>query len=240
MFSFYAYKFDFWKIYDIIKKFYPIGIQKGEDKMFYSYPGLKELGDIVVENIHENDNYIARWESFTNQIENLIQKKIVGTTYGQAPSFSAFVQLGTSSFDNLTRERELHFFVSLVGPFYTVIGQDKSIIKVGDGVFRNTSYLVVSPENEFADIFNILCNKIEERFKGFRFVPFYICKQTIDGLDVRYVNDSLNSIFNALFNDHVDLNVRTLGDESYKSKDWIKEGYIDTGKGWTVYPPEQK
>ena len=45
-------KFDFWKIYDAIKRFYPIGVKKDESKMYLSYPGLKELEDIVIDNIH--------------------------------------------------------------------------------------------------------------------------------------------------------------------------------------------
>jgi hypothetical protein len=241
MFSFfYNDKFDFLKIYDSIKHFYPIGLPKGQDKMFYSYPGIKELEKIVLENIHENDNYIDRWVDFTKQIENIIQKEIIGTTYGQAPSFSSFARLDTFSFDNFTREKELHFFVSLVGPFYTVIGQDKSVIKVGEKVFRNTNYVVVSPKNEFAETFNLLCDKIEKQFQGFRFVPFYICNQPIEGLYVDYADGNLNSVFHGLFNNNIDLNAQTLGDESYKSKDWIKEGYIDTGDKWTVYPPKQK
>ena len=173
--DFYNEKFDFLKIYDSIKHFYPIGLRKGKDIMFHSYPGIKELANIVIENIHENDNYFARWEDFTKQIENIIQREIIGTKYGQAPSFSAFVHLDTFSFDNFTRKKELHFFVSLIGPFYTVIGQDKNIIKAGGKLFSNTSYLVVSPEYEFADTFNFLCDQIEKRFQGFRFVPFNIC-----------------------------------------------------------------
>lgn len=233
-------KFDFWKIYESIKHFYPIGIKKDKSKMYYSYSGLNELEGIVVDNIHDGNNFNSRWEDFTKQIEGQIGKEIVGTTYGQAPSFSSFVLLDRISLDNLTRTKELHFFVSLVGPFYTIVGQDNNTVKIGDSHYRSTSYLVVSPENEFADTFRLLCDNIEKRFNGFRFVPFEICKQTIDGLDVRYSDENLNAVFHALFNNHIDLTTwRTIGNDYYKSEDWIREGYVDDGDGWTIYPPTE-
>ena len=58
-------KFDFWKIYDSIKFFYPIGIKKDESKMYVSYPGIKELGMIVVDNIHDQGKFNSVWSDFT-------------------------------------------------------------------------------------------------------------------------------------------------------------------------------
>lgn len=239
MLHFNSDKFDFWKIYDAIKRFYPIGVKKDESKMYFSYPGLKELEDIIVDNIHDDNHFIERWGSFTKDIEKEIDKEIIGTTYGQAPSFSSFLLLDTTSVDNLIRTKELHFFVSLIGPFYTIVGQDNNTVKLDEHKnYRSTNYLVVSPENEFADTFKLLCDKIENRFEGFRFVPFELCQQTIDGLDVRYSDENLNSVFHALFNNHVDLTVwRKIGSAYFKSEDWIKDGYVDTGGGWTIYPP---
>lgn len=231
-------KFDFWEIYERIKYCYPIGIKKDESSIYYSYPGLKELEDIIVENIHDAENCKSRWEDFVTELEKELGKEIIGTTYGQAPSFSSYVLLETATLENLTRTKELHFFVSLVGPFYSIIGQDNNTVTIEGKHYRSSNYLIISPENEFTEIFDDLCNKIEKRFQGFRFVPFEICRKTIEGLDVRYVDKPHNSIFNALFNNHIDLNARTIGDSYFKHTDWIKEGYIDTGVGWTAYPSE--
>ena len=240
MFYFNSKKFDFWKIYDAMKRFYPLGIKKDESKLYFSYPGLKELENIIVDNIHDDKNFVERWGNFTKEIETQINKEIIGTTYGQAPSFSSYVLIEKSTLGNLTRTKELHFSVSLVGPFYTVIGQDNNTVKIDDNTnYRTTSYLVVSPEGEFTDEFKLLCDNIENRFKGFRFVPFAICQQTVDGLDVHYSSEeNLNTVFHALFNRQVDMTVwRTLGNEYFKSEDWIREGYVDPPGGWTMYPP---
>jgi len=240
MFYFNSDKFDFWLIYESIKHFYPIGIKKDESRMYHSYPGLKELEDRIVDNIHIDDNFNSRWENFTATIQKEIGKEIIGTTYGQAPSFSSYVLLESSSMDNLTRTKEIHFFVSLIGPYYTVMCNDNSTVKVLESQYKGTSYLVVSPFLEYAAIFKLLCEKIEKQFIGFRFVPFEICRQTIEGLDVRYSDETLNTVFHALFNNHIDLNtLRYVGDKYYKYDDWIKEGYIDDGDNWTVAPPVQ-
>jgi hypothetical protein len=55
MFSFNTDKHDFWPIYDAIKQFYPIGIQKNDDDgMYVSYPGIKLLETIIIDNIHNH------------------------------------------------------------------------------------------------------------------------------------------------------------------------------------------
>jgi hypothetical protein len=240
MLQFNLEKFDFWPIYERIKKFYPLGIVKDEPwGMYLAYPGLKKLTDIIIENIHNEKNYQSRWTSFTTDFESLIGKEIIGTTYGQAPGFSAYAVIEKITVDSVIREKQLQFFVSLVGPFYSVIGQEIVSFQSEDRDYRTTGYLVVSPEKEFAEVFMLLCDKIEDRFKGFRFVPFEIGRQTIDGLDVRYSNKKLDSIFHALFNDHVELDTSSIiGTGFYKAEDWIKEGYVEEeGGGWTMYPP---
>ncbi|AEV99769.1 hypothetical protein A4D02_26220 [Niastella koreensis] len=230
--------FDFGKVFDSIKHFYPIGVKKNESRLDFSYPGFKELESIIIDNIHSVKHFEDRWSVFIREIEAEFNKETIGTTYGQAPSFSAFVLLEKSTFDNLTRTKEVHFFVSLVGPYYTIIGLDSNTVKIEEKNYRSTNYLVVSPENEFAQIFRLLCDKIETRFEGFRFIPIDLCRQVIDGLNVRYSAENLNTVFHALFNDHIDLAVNsTIGNEYYKSEDWIKEGSVDISGGWTAYPP---
>lgn len=207
--------------------------------MFLSYPGLKELGAIVVDNIHNETHFTERWSNFTQEIQDETGKEVVETTYGQAPSFSSFVLLEKTSLGNLTRTKEIHFFVSLVGPFYTVIGRDASAVLL-DGRYQygGVNYLVVSPENEFADVFKLLCDKIEDRFKDYRFVPVNICVQTITGLSVRYSDEKLEAIFHALFNNSLNLTAHSrLGDDYYKSADWIKEGREGLDGGWVIMPP---
>jgi hypothetical protein len=228
---------DYLTIYEALKNYYPIGIKKLDPRMFNDYPGRKELEKVIVDNIHNPTHFKERWEDFTKEIATGIGKEIIGTTYGQQPCFSAYVLLETSTLDNLTRTKEIHFFVSLIGPFYTIIGKDNSTVKVGHSHFYATNYLVVSPENEYATVFSQLCERIEKRFKGYRFVSFTACQSRIEHLNVYNAEEDRNTVFDGLFNDQVDLTVPgIIGNEAFKHQEWLKEGYEGNG-GWTMYPP---
>jgi len=214
-----------------------MGIKKEEHSLFYLYPGLKELENVIVAKIHDEKEY-AKWSIFEKEIQNDLRKSVIGTTYGQAPSFSSFVEIEKHVIENITLTKELHFFVSLIGPYYTVVGQDMSLIKIDSKNFSAANHLTLSPEEKYSDAFIFLCENIEKKFPDYRFVPFHIYGQSIEGLDVRYNDEHLSRIFHALFNNQVNFNVQHLGSEFYKHEQWIKEGYIDTGNKWTVYPPQ--
>lgn len=233
-------KYDFWKIYEAISKFYPIGVNRETGSFFRSYEGMKELEAIIVDNIHNEKHFNERWVSFSQKIEALTKKKITGTTFGQAPSFSASLLIESETMNSLARTKEIHFFVTLVGPFYTIVGEDSNVVKVEKMNFRSTNYLVVSPEYEFADLFITLSDSIEEHFQGFKFVPFDICRRAIEGLQVLYSDENCKTVFHALFNNHIQINIANiLGNSYYKADDWIKDGYVDDGSFWVAYPPEK-
>ena len=61
-FSFRTDRYDFWPIYDALRKFYPIGIENHEGGIFYKYPGILALEKILVENVHDQSNYKKKME----------------------------------------------------------------------------------------------------------------------------------------------------------------------------------
>ncbi len=133
---------------------------------------------------HNHKNF-QNWVRFTEEIALHLQKEINDTTYGQAPSYSSFIRLDTVTTGDVTRKKEIGFFVSLLGPYYTVLGLDRNELRINDQLFSSTNYLVASPENEFETAFDFLCRQIEEQYKRYRFVPFAICNKTIEGLKMR-------------------------------------------------------
>jgi hypothetical protein len=231
-------KFDFWIIYERIIKFYPIGILRDNYKFYETFPGRKEFVELLEENIHNNRNFQKRWVSFDKEIKKQTQKKIIGTTYGQIPCFSSYIELEKKTKNGFKHFKEIHYFVSLLGNFYTIIGEDRNELTEGKNKFRTTNYLIASPENEYAEIFTLLSEQIELRFENYKFVPFNICAQKLIGLDVRDGLEKQDTIFSAIFNNQISFNNRILGNQFYKSEDWIKEGYVDDGNHWTIYPPE--
>jgi hypothetical protein len=233
MFYFNHEMYDFWPVYDSIKKYYPVGIPKDDTGMYMNYPGLKNLEKVIIDNIHDENNFTNCWESFEKTVEYRTHKIVYGTTYGQTPCFSSYIELDQRSTDNLIRIKEVHFFVSLVGPFYTVLGHDRSEIHLEDDKIYATNFLTISPEYEYQESFELICQSIEERFPGFRFIPHGIYSQQIEGLDVHYTGEKLNTIFNALFNNQINLQARTIGKGYFKSEHWLVEGYdLDSDNKW--------
>ncbi len=231
-------KYTFFTIYDSIKEYYPIGLPRQNIDMFLGYPGQKKLEKILIENIHLKNGIDSQWEILNFKIEQRIKKPLIKTTYGQAPCYSSRVVLKKTLNDNLARFQELSFFVSLVGKYYSVIGIDRNEITYNEKIYHSSNYLIVSPEGEYLSEFRHITNLIEQIFVGFRFVPFGIAKQHIEGLCVRYLEDLSNCIFYALFNSQINVDIQTVGDECYQYESWIDKDYIDDGKRWTSYPPQ--
>ena len=127
---------------------------------------------------------------------------------------------------------ELHFAVSFIGPFYSIIGQSTTVVNHTEGgdhsYYSAVNRITASPGNETEKYFNFLSDNIESRFKGYRFVPYYINKQILEGLRVRYRDDKVNRIYHALFNDIVQFTdygkhePLVMGDEFYRYEDWAR------------------
>ncbi len=249
MLNFNAAKYDFWPVYQQIKEFYPIGIPLTQDGMYLSYPGTAALEDIIVRRIHDEQNFRTEWTAFESEIQEAAQKQIIGTTYGQAPSFSAVLELERRTEKALpgtmaehaaatyTYIKELFFAVSMLGPFYTILGQDRVEMQVGDRQVKRTLFLQVSPEGEYAENFKLIQLLLEQRYPGHRLVPFALAAQNIEGLMVRYMGERTEAIFQALFNNQVDLKAPAAGYDYYGSEAWIIPGWQGGGGGWASYPP---
>ena len=237
-FSFNSNSHDLWEVYNSIKKYYPIGIRQGKGVgIYFEYPGLKKLEDIIVENIHNESNFKNRWKNFTKKVGLNLQKEVVDTTFGQAPSFSAHVILDKHKFKNGCNYKQLHFAVSLVGKFFTIYGMDITDIYDKENQFtktyRTVNILTASPFKEFKDDFEKLENIIRGKFSSYKLIPFAFGQQIIDGLQVRYSDAEVCSVYMALFNDTIQIrnNFRythglsvkhTRGDIYYGFNDWIK------------------
>lgn len=244
-FGFNTEKFDFWPIYEAIKKYYPIGITS--DSHFYgSYPGFIELTNILVEYIHEGKNPIFNWQELLADISENTKCEVRNTTYGQQFCYSASLIFETSSHNHFTHQNQIHFFISLIGPFYTIIGESENELVVNDGDylprFSSTNYFVASPYNEFSTPFSSVEEVLKRRLPGYKFVPYWIHQQQIDGLILYHQDENKRpSIFNILFNDHIRFIRsfgRTLGNHYYGNEAWIRPEFDAAKAGvWSIFPP---
>jgi hypothetical protein len=242
-FSFNPDRHNFWPIYETIVKYYPIGISK-ESPLYFRYPGIKALEEIVVRNIHDKHTYDTVWTSFTKSIQQVLGKEVIGTTYGQSPSFSAFLKVDSWAKDQITIRKELHFTNSLIGPFFTIFGQEVARFKELDGtgdypsMYESTIVLTVSPFEEYEELFVELKKSIESRFDGYKFVPFAMNQDYVEGLSVGYIDQKVNTIYHALFNHllFADDNPKSIrGDQYYGYEAWKIDS--PAPEGWIILPP---
>jgi hypothetical protein len=231
-FSFNIKAHNFWSIYESIKNYYPIGIENDYPGIFFDYWGIKNLEEIVAARVHDAKNYQLEWKDYCDELSEEIKLPIVGTTYGQAPSFSAYIELKKENGVSCDYSEELHFAVSFVGSFYSIIGQSTTVVHhlkdEGRSYYPVVNRITVSPDKHSEKYFNFLKAKLESRFKGHRFVPYYINKQILQGLRVRYRDDKINRIYHALFNDIVRFSGQEnhepliMGDEFYRYEEWAR------------------
>lgn len=224
--------YNFWTIYESIKNYYPLGIDNSGPGIFYDYWGIKKLEELVVTKVHDQETYRLEWSEYCDKISGEIKRPIIGTTYGQAPAYSGYIELKKEQGETTGFQEELHFAVSFIGPFYTIIGQSTTCLTHRDGeeqsFYPAVNRITVSPDNQTQSYFDFLSDKIESKFKGYKFVPYYINKQTLEGLRVRYRDDKINRIYHALFNDCVQFSdyekydPLIMGDEFYRFDDWTR------------------
>jgi len=239
IFSFNAYTQDFWPIYEAIKHFYPIGIKRISNA-YFDYPGIKELEAKVGSAIHDAEAFKS-WTQFTKEISKHYNLEVIGTTYGQAPSYSADIVIEQTETETFKTVKKLSFALSLVGDFFTIYGVDETfIIEKGDGPYPisypSINIVTASPFKEFESIFKELKETIETKFKGYKFIPYAVNSMVIDGLQVRYLDDKEEcTIFNALFNQFLDSynSMFLRGDQYFGYTDW-QTGNSDTFKSVTV------
>lgn len=215
-------KYDFWVIYEDIKRFYPLGLDQ-QSPLFSAYNGNSMYEQALIDNIQTEENFNRIWVKFNEELVVLLGGKLlVDTTYGQCPSFSSFVELDRKEVSGGFVVVQLYFTVSLIGSYYTVLERTvyEKVVE-GRNIIRSL-YCWSSPSNEYSQEFELVVNKIENGFKGYRFVPNSIYTKEITGLKVYYEVLTLRStsIYNALFNAQIDQDIQVFGDTRYKMEDW--------------------
>ena len=241
-FSFRTDRYDFWSIYEAIKKYYPIGISESLEE---SFPGRKEKEKLIVENIHQPENYKSRWEDKISKWQQELGLTIRSTTYGQVPSLSADVFLEEETYKDRILTKKIHISASLLGPFYTLFGLDQTDLVTQSHELNSnprhylaTHRLVVSPEQEFKETYIKLRDMLESNFEGYRFVPFGIYSSTIEGLHLNFLHlGEPSCVYYALFDNMIDFSCPVYGDQfKYGYDQWYIEN-PNMDDHWTIYPP---
>jgi hypothetical protein len=141
-----------------------------------------------------------------------------------------------------TKTKKLCYYISLLGPYYTIYGMDSSDVLLpttfsnfdGDEMrvipYSADHVATISPIFEYESLFVQLQHKIKERFTGYKFIPYSIGVTSIDGISFRYMSEDdsaednrhNNNIYTALFSLKVKPRCRYRGDTNYGFVDWLK------------------
>jgi hypothetical protein len=188
---------------ETIEYFYPVGLSAW-DAEYHEFPGIKELNEILGEQIGNDKNYKKSWGSFLKKLRKESDKQITSTTYGFVPGFSADLILDSYEDEVLRRVKRIAFAVSLIGPFYSICGIDETFIKdKRDDLpisYHAINVVTGSPYKEFETDFNLIEGVIKNEFPGYKLVPFEICMKYLHNVETLHSMGQEGTVYNALFN----------------------------------------
>ena len=230
-------RYDYWSIYEAIKKYYPIGIQPKRhqhNSLFDHYPGYIAMNQFINDNIIKQKNYRERLGKFKLHLREEVKKPVQDNGRDAlVPSFSALVQLQSIKEQDRIFLKELHFSVSLIGPFFTIFGMDRTLLNLSGKfpmavgseqepvyIFDATHAITVSPFEEYEQVFTMVEQKISTWFSGYRFIPYYINKMYFEGLRLQNTDLLPTPIYRLLFNDMLNINEPERGYDAYGSDSW--------------------
>jgi len=227
-------KHDFSSIHETLGTYFPIeNPDQHIGKDIRDFEGVKKVEEILKGNFFTDKNYRERWGKFRKFLKEELKEPIHESMVAFYPCYSGIVILKEEKSNNLTYTKELHFFISLLGPFYTILGIDKAEIALEhldrDEENSSRSYeanlvVTVSPYLEYQEPFSILQKKIIEYFPSLKFIPYEVNIEKVDGISLIYPDtegDAKNSVFSALFRPDNYFNTETRGNRHYGFDEWL-------------------
>lgn len=108
---------------------------------------------------------------------------------------------------------ELHFFLSLRGPYFAVIGVNRQVRDDRDNRFQPIVSYTVSPMGAIQDLFLSVSEAIARQFEA-ALLPYSVYSLPVQGLIVDAYGRN-RTIFHGLFNNLLEFNVSVKGDTDY-------------------------
>jgi hypothetical protein len=232
-------KHDFSEIKETILKFYSIedfNIQF-QDRV-EMHDSRSDIGEIINENFIVTTNYKSRWRKFFAYLNKELSSPPLETMIAFYPCYSGKIILHKESFNDLIYTKELHFFISLLGPYYSIFGLDKCMVALEEEMpilnndfktkkrpYEANLVLTVSPYLEFEASFIELQKKIRDYFPTFKFIPFVINRKEVEGISLDSLNLNVNNkelVFSLLYRPEKYLELQVRGDVYFGFDEWSK------------------
>jgi hypothetical protein len=226
---------DFSLISDTIKQYFPV--EKGKrltSETVASSQGFKKIGKIVNEEFINEKAYRDKWGKLTSSLKKVFKKPVHGHPDMASAGFIGEVIIEEDKKPDFIRQKSLRFYVSIIGPFFSIHGVDSSIalLEIESGVkdfnkgyFAATNAITISPVFEYKEVFKKLEDELRSFFTGYLFVPYNVGMSTLKNIsiaDEQRDPRSLDTIYEALFGLSAVHSCLTRGDRYYGEADWIK------------------
>lgn len=228
------YDHDFSLIYNTIKEYYPIKQEKRfTSKKFASTAGFKKIQRLMIAEFFDNGVYEKKWGKFVSSLSKVLNKPIAALPAMTAPCLFCDLTLSKITQTDFIREKSLYFYISVLGPFFSIHGVDHSIALLPvdshgsnqHGNYGATHAITVSPVFEYEEAFNALEHELRKELPGYLFVPYSIGASTIKNIsrsDDTFNLAAMDTIYEGLFSSHAVHDALTRGDEYYGLSDWLK------------------
>ena len=225
--------YSFQEIYDTIKTFYPIEEpDRYTSETISSFHGFIEMSRLMEENFINQKNYRERWSKFNKHLKKSIKKSVRSTFTLTNCCYCGEVVLETIETNEYTRTKKLHFFISILGPYFSIYGIDSSSVKLPVQE-HGTEYLqydadhavTVSPISEYQTLFLSLEDSIREWFPGYLFIPYEIGMSTLKGISIEDEYQTTlhpDTIYEGIFGPIATPTCEPRGNQSYGIGDWRK------------------
>lgn len=226
---------DFTLISDTIKEYFPVDKPKRPTaRSVTSSSGFKKMAKLVNAEFMDQKAYGEKWGKLTSGLKRIFKKPVRGYPDLAGGGFFGEIVIEEDKKPDFIRQKCLRFYVSIIGPFFSIHGFDSSIailpiesrVKEFDqGHFAAAHAVTVSPAFEYLDVFRKLEDELRAYFPGYLFVPYDIGMSTMKNISiVDELRDprSMDTIYEALFGRAAVHECLTRGDRSYGMNDWVK------------------
>lgn len=251
---------DFTLISNIIKEYFPVDMSK---RLTYetvsSSPGFKKMEKIVNEEFINQKAYRDKWGKLTSNLKKIFKKPVHGYPVLAAGGGGFFgeVIIDEDKKPDFIRQKCLRFYVSIIGPFFSIHGIDRSIALLEiesrekgfiKGNFEAIHAITISPVFEYQEVFNKLEDELRSFFSEYLFVPYDVGMSTIKNIsmaDEQRDPRILDTIYEALFGLDAVHDCLTRGDRYYGMNDWVKplddseESFIDLISQHVITAPKE-
>jgi hypothetical protein len=119
---------DFILISDTIRKYYRVDKPKRlTSKTVAASSGFKKIGKIVNSEFLDQKAYRAKWGKLTSNLKKVFKNPVHGHPDLAGGGFFGKVIIEEDNKPDFIRQKSLKFYVSIIGPFFSVHGVDSSI-----------------------------------------------------------------------------------------------------------------